>query len=70
MPPLSARAQNFFQNSLDICGLVCYTIVTKRKGGASMKKAIKRWRFCRWMGMPFGKCIKAFLFGKDVFKCG
>lgn len=35
-----------------------------------MKKAIKRWQFCRWMGMPFGKCVKAFLFGKDVFKCG
>jgi hypothetical protein len=35
-----------------------------------MKKAIKRWQFCRWMGMPFSKCVKAFLFGKDVFKVG
>ena len=29
-----------------------------------------RYQFCRWMGMPFGKCVKAFLFGKDVFKFG
>lgn len=35
-----------------------------------MKKAIKRYRFCRWMGMPLGKCIQAALFGKDVFKVG
>lgn len=35
-----------------------------------MKKAIKRWQFCRWMGMPLTKCIKAFFFGKDIFKVG
>jgi len=34
-----------------------------------MKKAIKRYRFCRWMRMPFSKCISAFFFGKDIFKC-
>ena len=39
-------------------------------GGFAVKKAIKRWNFCRWMGMPFGKCVKAFLFGKDIFKVG
>lgn len=33
-----------------------------------MKKAIMRWRFCRWMGMPFGTCIQGFLFGREVFK--
>lgn len=36
-----------------------------------MKKAIKRFNFCyRIMGMPLSKCIKAALFGKDVFKFG
>lgn len=36
-----------------------------------MKKAIKRFRFCYYfMGMSFGKSIKAAIFGKDVFKFG
>ena len=34
-----------------------------------MKNMIKRWNFCyNFMGMPFWKCVKAALFGKDVFK--
>ena len=34
-----------------------------------MKNALKRFRFCYYfMGMPLSKCIKAALFGKDVFK--
>ena len=36
-----------------------------------MKNAFRRFRFCYYvMGMPLGKCIKAALFGKDVFKVG
>lgn len=36
-----------------------------------MKKAIKRFNFCYYvMNMPLSKCIKATLFGKDVFKFG
>ena len=36
-----------------------------------MKKAFRRFCFCYYfMSMSFGKCIKAALFGKDVFKFG
>lgn len=36
-----------------------------------MRDAIRRFRFCYYViGMPLGKCIKAALFGKDVFKLG
>ena len=36
-----------------------------------MCKALKRWRFCRnVLGLSFGKCVQAALFGKEVFKVG
>lgn len=36
-----------------------------------MRKAIKRWRFCRYlMGMSFCDSLKAAIFGRDVFKVG
>lgn len=36
-----------------------------------MKNAFKRFRFCYYiLQLPLSKCIKAMIFGKDIFKFG